>query len=68
MVKIALKTKLDGIVCSPKEIKIVKKISKGNLIIITPGIRFIDNKIKVVLEWEFRILESFWYACSEWGK
>lgn len=46
MVKIALKTNLHGIVCSPKEIKIVKKISKGKLIIITPGIRLLNNKIK----------------------
>jgi len=33
------KNKLDGVVCSPKEIKIVKKIASDNLIIITPGIR-----------------------------
>tara|TARA_A100001011_G_scaffold338773_1_gene369795 strand:+ start:10078 stop:10749 length:672 start_codon:yes stop_codon:yes gene_type:complete len=36
--KLASKAKLDGIVCSPKEIKIVKKVFKGE--IITPGIRF----------------------------
>ncbi len=36
--KLANKAKLDGIVCSPKEIKIVKKVFKGE--IITPGIRF----------------------------
>jgi len=35
----ALKNKLDGVVCSPKEIKIVKKIASDKLIIITPGIR-----------------------------
>ena len=35
----ALKNNLDGVVCSPKEIKIVKKIASDNLIIITPGIR-----------------------------
>jgi len=46
MVKIALKSKIDGIVCSPEEIKIVKKISKGKLIIITPGIRLLNNKVK----------------------
>tara|TARA_Y100000741_G_C18178695_1_gene528366 strand:+ start:317 stop:988 length:672 start_codon:yes stop_codon:yes gene_type:complete len=36
--KLANKAKLDGIVCSPKEIKIVKKVFKKE--IITPGIRF----------------------------
>ena len=35
----ALKNKLDGIVCSPNEIKIIKKIALNNLLIITPGIR-----------------------------
>jgi orotidine-5'-phosphate decarboxylase len=35
----ALSNKLDGIVCSPKEIKIIKKISLNKLLIITPGIR-----------------------------
>jgi len=46
MVKIAMKNKIHGIVCSPKEINIVKKIAKRKLIIITPGIRLINNKIK----------------------
>ena len=40
--KLANKAKLDGIVCSPKEINIVKKVFKGE--IITPGIRF--NSLK----------------------
>ena len=35
----ALKNKLDGVVCSPKEIKTVKKIAGDSLLIITPGIR-----------------------------
>lgn len=35
----AMENKLDGIVCSPLEIEIVKKISKDQLIIVTPGIR-----------------------------
>ena len=35
----ALNNKLDGIVCSPKEIRTIKKISKNKLTIITPGIR-----------------------------
>ena len=46
MVKIALKSKLDGIVCSPKEIKLVKDISKDKLIIITPGIRVGKKLVK----------------------
>lgn len=37
--KYALDNNLDGIVCSPKEIKIIKKISLNKLLIITPGIR-----------------------------
>jgi len=35
----ALNNKLDGIVCSPKEIKTIKKIALNKLLIITPGIR-----------------------------
>ena len=35
----AIENKLDGIVCSPLEIKDVKKIAGNKLIIITPGIR-----------------------------
>ena len=41
--KLATKAKLDAIVCSPHEIKIVKKVFKKE--IITPGIRLLgDNK------------------------
>ena len=39
--KLARKANLDAIVCSPKEIKIVKKVFKKE--IITPGIRFIGD-------------------------
>ena len=35
----AIENKLDGIVCSPHEIEIVKKIAKKKLIVVTPGIR-----------------------------
>ena len=38
-VKNALENKLDGVVCSPLEIELVKQISSGKLIIVTPGIR-----------------------------
>ena len=39
--KIAQKSKLDALVCSPQEVKIVKKVFKKE--IITPGIRFNSN-------------------------
>ena len=39
--KLAHKAKLDGIVCSPKEVNIVRKVFKKE--IITPGIRFESN-------------------------
>ena len=42
LVKSAIKNKLHGLVCSPKEIKIVKKLAGDKLIIITPGIRPIN--------------------------
>ena len=41
----AKKNKLDGVVCSPQEIKHIRKIVGKNLIIITPGIR-ITSKLK----------------------
>ena len=43
--KAAKKNGLDGVVCSPKEIKYIRKEVGENFIIVTPGIR-IDNKIK----------------------
>ena len=39
--KLAQKAKLDAIVCSAQEVKIVKKVFKKE--IITPGIRFSSN-------------------------
>ena len=41
----AKKNNLDGIVCSPKEIKYIRKEIGNDFIIVTPGIR-IDKKIK----------------------
>jgi len=43
--KYAKKNKLDGIVCSPKEIKYIRKEVGKNFIIVTPGIRT-DKKLK----------------------
>ena len=43
--KLAKKNKLDGVVCSPKEIKYIRKQIGKNFMIVTPGIR-INNKIK----------------------
>ena len=43
--KYAKKNNLDGIVCSPKEIKYIRKEVGKKFIIVTPGIR-IDDKIK----------------------
>ena len=41
----AKKNKLDGVVCSPQEIKHIRKIVGKNFIIVTPGIR-ITNKLE----------------------
>ena len=43
--KLAKKNNLDGVVCSPKEIKYIRKEVGKNFIIVTPGIR-ISSKIK----------------------
>ena len=43
--KFAKKNRLDGVVCSPKEIKYIRKEIGKNFIIVTPGIR-VNNKIK----------------------
>lgn len=43
LAKLALDNKLDGVVCSPQEIKLIKEINKS-IITVSPGIRD-DNKI-----------------------
>ncbi len=45
--KEAKKNKLDGVVCSPKEIKYIRNIVGKNFIIVTPGIRLEKNKKKI---------------------
>tara|TARA_B100000989_G_scaffold269468_1_gene224895 strand:- start:1509 stop:2204 length:696 start_codon:yes stop_codon:yes gene_type:complete len=45
LMKIAIKNKLDGIVCAPNELKSLKKKSPKNFIFVTPGIR-LKNKMK----------------------
>lgn len=53
-VKEAKKQKLDGVVCSPKEIKIVRKEVGKKFLIVTPGIRL--EKIKKVNDDQKRVL------------
>ena len=43
MLKQQKKNKLDGVVCSPQEIKHIRKIVGKNFIIVTPGIRITNN-------------------------
>ena len=45
LVKLAKLTKLDGIICSPNEVKYIKKICKG-MEIITPGIRLKGDSLQ----------------------
>ena len=42
----AIENKLDGIVCSPHEIEIVKNIAENKMIIVTPGIRPVSDHKK----------------------
>ncbi len=44
--KQAKKNKLDGIICSPKEIKIIRKEAGKKFLIVTPGIR-LKNNVKI---------------------
>ena len=39
----AKRNKLDGVVCSPQEIKYIREIVGKNFIIVTPGIRITNN-------------------------
>ena len=42
-ISFAMENQLDGIVCSPHEIKLAKELSDNKLIIVTPGIRMIKD-------------------------
>ncbi len=53
-VKQANKLKLDGIVCSPKEIKYIRNLVSKEFLIVTPGIRL--NKIKNINDDQKRVL------------
>ena len=50
----AKKQKLDGIACSPKEIKIVREVLGKEFLIVTPGIR--PPKVKAVNDDQKRTL------------
>ena len=45
-VKEAKKFKLDGVVCSPKEIKYIRELVGKNFLIVTPGIRIKSSQTK----------------------
>ncbi len=45
MVNLAISTKLYGIICSASDLEYITPIAKGNLKIITPGIRLTDNPV-----------------------
>ena len=53
-VKQANNLKLDGIVCSPKEIKYIRNLVSKEFLIVTPGIRL--NKIKNINDDQKRVL------------
>ena len=53
-VKQAEKNNLDGIVCSPREIKIIRKQVNDDFLIVTPGIRI--NKLENVKDDQKRVL------------
>ena len=53
-VKQAEKNNLNGIVCSPREIKIIRKQVKDDFLIVTPGIRI--NKLENVKDDQKRVL------------
>ena len=60
--KLAQKAKLDAIVCSPNEVKYVRKFFKKE--IITPGVRFNENKQDQKRTMHPRKIKSDWLVCG----
>ena len=60
--KLARKAKLDAIVCSPNEVKYVRKIFKKE--IITPGVRFDKNKQDQKRTMHPSKIKSDWLVCG----
>ena len=61
-VKLAKKAKLDAIVCSPNEVKYVRKFFKNE--IITPGVRFNKNKQDQKRTMHPSKINSDWLVCG----
>ena len=60
--KLAQKAKLDAIVCSPNEVKYVRKFFKKE--IITPGVRFSKNKQDQKRTMHPSKIKSDWLVCG----
>ena len=60
--KLAQKAKLDAIVCSPNEVKYVRKFFKKE--IITPGVRFNENKQDQKRTMHPSKIKSDWLVCG----
>ena len=60
--KLAKKAKLDAIVCSPNEVKYVRKFFKKE--IITPGVRFNENKQDQKRTMHPSKIKSDWLVCG----
>ena len=60
--KLAQKAKLDAIVCSPNEVKYVRKFFKNE--IITPGVRFDKNKQDQKRTMHPTKIKSDWLVCG----
>jgi orotidine-5'-phosphate decarboxylase len=53
--KIAKQTNIDGVICSPKDLSILKELNSG-LLAVTPGIRFIDEIANNTISDQKRVL------------
>ncbi len=45
LVNIAIKSGIDGIICSPNEVKLLRKLYGYNFLIATPGIRLLEENV-----------------------